>query len=102
LKSHISIIVTSRIIPYDLFLYEATDLLLGLDILLTVRTPIKNRLNYQGIVYDPTTNEYKSGEGQVFLTREDAKSSRWKCNKCHEAFSSYKQVRVHKSEFHSY
>ncbi len=68
-----------------------------------VRTLMKKyTINYQNINYNPRTRLYEGCGGNVYSTYQDARTSKWKCDKCDQLFSSYTNVRSHKSEFHSY
>jgi hypothetical protein len=39
---------------------------------------------------------------RVFETYQDARANQWQCDKCNEAFFSFKELRSHKNKFHAY
>ena len=67
-----------------------------------MRISTKNKLNLRDISYNPMTNGYNDEDGHAYVSYEQARLFRWKCDKCNTMFSSYKLVKSHKSEYHSY
>ena len=61
--------------------------------------PLKrNSLNSS---YIPVTRMYENAVGK-FLTYAEARQKQWKCDKCISRFSTFKELRKHKSEDHAY
>ena len=44
---------------------------------------------------------YENAVGN-FLTYTEARQKQWQCEKCNEMFASYKLLKDHKKDFHSY
>ena len=44
---------------------------------------------------------YENAVGK-FLTYEEARQKQWQCEKCSEMFASYKSLKDHKKDLHSY
>ena len=51
--------------------------------------------------YNPITRMYENAVGN-FLTYTEARQKQWQCEKCSEMFASYKLLKDHKKDFHSY
>jgi hypothetical protein len=62
---------------------------------------IKYKVNHNPITYNHRTRMYEVGR-RVFQSYQDAKASQWQCDKCKNAFSSFKELRVHKNKAHAY
>ena len=62
---------------------------------------IKYRLNHNPVRYDALTRTYQVGM-MAFDTYKDARANKWQCDKCGSPFSSFKHLRAHKAEEHSY
>lgn len=62
---------------------------------------IKYRINHNPVTYDHRTRTYRVGEN-AFESYQDAKSMQWQCEKCGSAFASFKELRSHKTNDHSY
>ncbi len=62
---------------------------------------IKYRINHNPVTYDHRTKTYRVGD-HAFESYQDAKSRQWQCEKCHLAFASFKELRSHKTNNHSY
>jgi hypothetical protein len=62
---------------------------------------IKYKVNHNPVTYDHRTRMYHVGRSS-FETYQDAKANQWRCEKCNEAFASFKELRSHKTELHSY
>ncbi|HXG07448.1 MAG TPA: hypothetical protein VNI77_09015 [Nitrososphaera sp.] len=62
---------------------------------------LKYRINHNPVTYDHRTRMYKVGT-YTFESYQDAKSRQWQCEKCGDAFSSFKELRSHKTVVHSY
>ncbi len=62
---------------------------------------IKYRVNHNPIMYDHLTKMYQVGR-KVFRSYSDAKANQWQCDKCNRAFSSFKELKVHKNDNHAY
>ncbi len=61
--------------------------------------PLKrNSLNSS---YNPVTRMYENAVGK-FLTYAEARQKQWQCEKCSEMFASYKSLKDHKKDLHSY
>lgn len=58
-------------------------------------------LHQNQINYDYKTKQYSSG-GTTFQTHAEAREKQWQCNKCERSFSTMKQLKIHKSDDHSY
>ena len=39
---------------------------------------------------------------RLFHTYSDARANQWQCDKCKKAFSSFKELKTHKTSEHSY
>ena len=62
---------------------------------------IKYRINHNPVTYDHRTRQYRVGE-TTFGSYQDAKANQWQCDKCGTAYASFKELRSHKTESHSY
>lgn len=62
---------------------------------------IKYRVNHNPVTYDHRTKTYKVGK-HAFESYQDAKSKQWQCEKCKVSFPSFKELRSHKTDNHSY
>lgn len=62
---------------------------------------IKYRINHNPVTYDHRTRTYRVGTN-AFESYQDAKLRQWQCEKCGNAFASFKELRVHKTDDHSY
>jgi hypothetical protein len=62
---------------------------------------IKYRINHNPVTYDHRTRTYYVGR-DAFGTFRDARAKQWQCEKCRHAFSSFKELRSHKTDLHSY
>lgn len=62
---------------------------------------IKYKVNHIPVVYNHLTSMYQVGR-RMFHSYRDAKANQWQCNKCDLAFASYKELRAHKNDEHSY
>ena len=62
---------------------------------------IKYRVNHNPILYNHLTKMYHVGR-RFFHTYSDAKANQWQCDKCKNAFSSFKELKTHKTSEHSY
>lgn len=62
---------------------------------------IKYKVNHHPVIYDKLTRMYRVGR-RKFRSYSDAKASQWQCNKCDGAFASFKELRTHKNDEHSY
>lgn len=62
---------------------------------------IKYRLNHNPVRYNAQTRSYQVGD-MAFETYRDARANKWRCDKCSSSFSSFKHLRAHKAEEHSY
>ena len=51
--------------------------------------------------YNPVTRMYENAVGK-FLTYAEARQKQWQCEKCSEMFASYKSLKDHKKDLHSY
>ena len=61
--------------------------------------PLKrNSLNSS---YNPVTRMYENAVGK-FLTYAEARQKQRQCEKCSEKFTSYKSLKDHKKDLHSY
>jgi len=60
--------------------------------------PKRNSLNSR---YNPVTRLYENAVGK-FLTYAEARQKQWQCEKCTEMFASYKSLKDHKKDLHSY
>lgn len=61
--------------------------------------PLKrNSLNSS---YNPVTRMYENAVGK-FITYAEARQKQWQCEKCREMFASFKLLKNHKKDFHSY
>jgi hypothetical protein len=62
---------------------------------------LKYKINYNRVSYDFKTKKYGSGEDS-YLTYEQARANRWKCEKCQNPLANLKELKLHKLEYHSY
>ena len=62
---------------------------------------IRYKVNYNPIIYNPRTKQYESRLA-TYLSYEQAKAKQWKCEKCNNLFATFKELRHHKIENHSY
>ena len=51
--------------------------------------------------YNPITRMYENAVGK-FPTYAEARQKQWQCEKCSVMFASYKLLKDHKKDFHSY
>ena len=51
--------------------------------------------------YNPVTRMYENAVGK-FLTYAEARQKQRQCEKCREVFTSYKSLKDHKKDLHSY
>jgi transcription initiation factor IIE alpha subunit len=51
--------------------------------------------------YNPVTRMFENASGE-FSTYAEARQKQWKCEKCGEMFASYRSLKDHKKDFHSY
>ena len=58
----------------------------------------RNSLNSS---YNPVTRMYENAVGK-FLTYAEVRQKQWQCEKCSEMFASYKLLKDHKKDLHSY
>ena len=63
-----------------------------------MKTSKRNSLNSS---YNPVTRMYENTVGK-FLTYAEARQKQWQCEKCSEMFASYKLLKDHKKDLHSY
>ena len=56
-------------------------------------TSLRKKINLRNIVWNPKTNSYTDVEGNSYLTYEQYRMQKWKCDKCGVAFSTY-QIEV--------
>jgi hypothetical protein len=61
----------------------------------------KNLVNQIDFVYDHQSKMYKTTDGRL-LGYKDVLRYKWKCEKYHQTFPSFKQLREHRDEIHSY
>lgn len=66
-----------------------------------VMSSIKYRINHNPVTYDHRTRQYRVGE-TTFGSYQDAKANQWQCDKCGTAYASFKELRSHKTDSHSY
>ena len=64
-------------------------------------TPSKKDTNSLNSIYNPITGMYENATGK-FWTYAEARQNKWKCTKCAVMFSSYRLLRDHMKDFHSY
>lgn len=62
---------------------------------------IKYRINYNAVNYNTSTGKYESGD-QTYQFYRQAKTNQWKCDKCAMKFSTFRELRKHKSDSHAY
>lgn len=62
---------------------------------------IKYKVNYNPVVYDYRSGNYHVGDS-MYRDYQKAKANQWKCEKCGIAFASFRELRTHKVEDHSY
>ena len=51
--------------------------------------------------YNPVTRRYENAVGK-FLTYAEARQKQWQCEKCGDMFASYRSLKDHKKDLHSY
>ena len=64
-------------------------------------TKLKYKVNFNPSVYNLRTKKYESKEA-TYPSYEQARANQWKCEKCQKLFSTLKELRGHKIEYHSY
>ena len=64
-------------------------------------TRSKKEKNFLNSIYNPITRMYENATGK-FPTYAEARQKQWKCDKCTKMFSSYKLLKDHKKDSHSY
>ena len=64
-------------------------------------TRSKKEKNFLNSIYNPITGMYEKATGK-FPTYAEARQKQWKCDKCTKMFPSYKLLRDHKTDSHSY
>lgn len=62
---------------------------------------LKYRVNHNPVRYNALTRTYQVGM-KAFDSYRDARANKWQCDKCGSPFSSFKRLRAHKAEEHSY
>jgi transcription initiation factor IIE alpha subunit len=62
---------------------------------------IKYKLNYNPAKYDYKSKRYVKKD-IMYESFNKAKELQWECDKCKSAFSKYPNLKVHKTEKHSY
>jgi hypothetical protein len=68
---------------------------------LSTMSSIKYRVNHNPIMYNHLTRMYQVGR-RFFHNYSEAKANQWQCDKCNTAFSSFKELKAHKTDEHSY
>jgi hypothetical protein len=61
----------------------------------------KYQINASMPVFNSITGLYESSDAS-YTSYVEARKYQWKCDKCYERFQSYKKLRNHKSQLHSY
>ena len=61
----------------------------------------KYRLNFNMLYYNYKTGFFENNDA-AYQTREEALRNKWKCDKCSNLFQSYRMLREHKTQSHSY
>ncbi len=67
----------------------------------TLRKTKKNLLNFDSLSYNNKARVYKTKDGR-FLSYNEALKHKWKCEKCPETFASFKLLKAHRIQIHSY
>ena len=62
---------------------------------------LKYKVSHARIRYNNKTGMYETGS-QAFFRYEQAKESRWICEKCLNRFATLKKLKQHKVDYHSY
>lgn len=61
----------------------------------------KYQLNRNFASYNLNNGLYQTKDGRN-MTYEETLRNKWKCEKCSDAFSSFRNLLNHKKEYHSY
>lgn len=61
----------------------------------------KYKINYNPVNYNPLTGLYESGSA-TYIGFKQAKAIKWKCEKCSARFATFKELKNHKVDMHSY
>jgi formylmethanofuran dehydrogenase subunit E len=61
----------------------------------------RSRKNSLNSGYNPVTKMFENASGN-FVTYAEARRNQWKCERCGEMFASYRTLKEHKKDFHSY
>jgi hypothetical protein len=69
--------------------------------MMTDTTKLKYRVNYNYAIYNFKTKEYESKEA-IYHSYDQVRANRWKCEKCQSLFASFRELKIHKTEYHSY
>ncbi|MDW0316144.1 MAG: hypothetical protein QN716_12300, partial [Nitrososphaeraceae archaeon] len=62
---------------------------------------LRYKVNYNPINFNNDTRMYKTGS-QLYNRYEQARANQWKCEKCNNRFATFRKLRQHKSQNHSY
>ena len=62
---------------------------------------LKYRINYNPINYDIQLGMYNT-ESDNHIRYEDARANQWRCDKCDGTFSTFRKLKLHKSQIHAY
>ncbi len=62
---------------------------------------LKYKVNYNPVVYDFRSGSYRVGT-EKYQDYQKAREQQWRCEKCDKTFCSFKELRLHKLEYHSY
>jgi hypothetical protein len=62
----------------------------------------KYLLNRNFAIYNFSSGVYEAKDGTTMLSHEETLRNKWKCEKCSESYSSYKNLLDHKQQNHSY
>jgi len=62
---------------------------------------LKYRINYNPINYDVHIGMYNT-ELDNHIRYRDARANQWRCDKCEGKFSTFRKLKSHKSQSHSY
>ncbi len=61
----------------------------------------KLKINFNLPIYNVKTGMYEDGDAK-YRTFAEARQKQWRCDKCNQMFPSYKLLKDHKTDVHSY
>jgi len=65
------------------------------------RAKLKYKINYNPVTFNFSNKTYENGS-EVYSKYEYARANHWKCDKCDFRCTSFRKLKEHKVEQHSY